>query len=227
MLKLTFLLLCALAVAVAGHVPVSAARPEERRREADRPQKVDRPDPGAATDPAVKAATSQDKSATFADDVSETEKFVRENSPNRYKGMKQGKLKPGPVMVSRFREMRNLQAEDKVLYDIRVEQMKQEDEIFPVISRVRENPSDPAARAQLHELVGKLVDLRKREHDYRIKKLEDLLKAEVTKRDKLVNREEAIRKREEDELKHNGNLFGPGAGNLRREQFELAPDAGK
>ena len=228
-LTLAFLLLSVLMVAFAGSARLMAARPEERRREADRPEKTDRldkPDPTTSADPAVKGAASQDK-ATFAADVAETEKFISENSPNRYRKMK-GKFKPGPLMVARFREMRALKAEDQALYDIRVEEMKQEDVIFPLVSALRQSPGDAATKTALHDEVGKLIDLRAREHDYRIKKLEELLSAEKKKRENLRNREAAISKREQDEQQHNGNLFAPGAKNVGREQSELSPsDAGQ
>ena len=212
---------------LSGSARPAMARPEERHvdHSVDASQPVDPVSDGSnvanlSLTPGKGAAAV---GAAEGDPVEETRKFIETYSPNRAKHMKYrggGKFKPGAAMVSRFLEMRALKNEDQALYEIRVKEMWQEDVIFSLLNK---NLRDPANKTQLDTEVGKLIDLRLEENKQRIAKLQALLEEEQEKQKQLANREEAIAKREKLELRQNGPLFAPGAGNLRREQSEIPP----
>jgi hypothetical protein len=187
----------------------------------DRPAQAAREKP-ERSEPAPANADSKSNAAIVNADVDETANFIKQNSPNRFKAMKN--KRPGPLMVARYIEMRNLKAEDETLYNLRVEEMKQEDVIFPLVSKYLANRTDPAAKDELDKQVGELIKLRIKEHEHRIARLNELLSAEEKKLSEL-QKPNAVQRRENTEILQNegGNRPGRALGGARHEDHDVTP----
>ncbi len=136
--------------------------------------------------------------------------FMREYSPRRLaaiesmprEGGMQGSLRR--FLFARWRNLQGIREEDPTVYEMRVQRLKAEDDIWGLIFDWKKGdeitPSN-ALRKELRQRVGVLVDLGVRERQHRIERLEKLLASEREKveADKQ-NREAIIDERVEAEL---------------------------
>jgi len=219
--KWALVLACALPV-VAVARPADAPRTEDRHRDADRSTPDNASDPGSAakTDAGPDHQAKSPGSFT-AEEREETETFLATNSPRRWNALKSRGIRVNRFMVARYLELRRLQADDSDLYNIRLQEIKADDEIF---GQARLAASDPAAKERLHNAVAALVDLRVQEQVLRIKKLNELLHAEQDKLDRMnKNRDKIIERHEQDAKK--GPLFGPASTDVDRDRIEAGPSS--
>jgi hypothetical protein len=122
--------------------------------------------------------------------VKEMEDFIRVNSPNRFQAYQNFNAGADPMgnmhdrlqhaLVRGYLELRML-SEDSEIYDLKLQQIKAQDDIFGIVADMRKSGSRSAssqARAKLRRLEENLREVRKQEATLRVQRLSDALERE-------------------------------------------------
>src|SRR5437588_8463342 len=106
---------------------------------------------------------------------------MSENSPQRFKVLQQlGKDNPRYQRIKdftyfRFRMLQNFKADDPALYQLRVNRLRIEDDIFGLVKDTK--PDEQLAnetKDKLREKIGALVDLGIKEREHRVERLQKM-----------------------------------------------------
>lgn len=110
--------------------------------------------------------------------------FMRQYAPNRWMAMEAlpeaGTVRRGVMIyvVARWRHLEMLREEDPSLYEIKVQQLAVEDDIYGLLARTHSPAEREPLRKTLHGKVTELVRLGLAERQQRIQRLRESLKAE-------------------------------------------------
>ena len=111
-------------------------------------------------------------------------KFMAENSPNRWKAI-ESLPGHGPmhrvlmnVVVARWRSLESARTADPKLYDIKLSELKVEDEVYGLLAGTQSAADREPLRQKLTEASKQLIDLNMEERQHRIDRLRQLLKGE-------------------------------------------------
>lgn len=125
--------------------------------------------------------------------------MMAEISPNGFKVFEQ--LDPKSDRYRRFRDITYFhyrmllwsRSEDPALYQVRVDRLKLEDQIFGMVKNIKPDEAPPPEMlAQLQTKVGELVDLNARERQVRIERMEKMVANEKQKLQTDVDRRNEI-----------------------------------
>jgi hypothetical protein len=155
---------------------VKTERPRLGRIDGQRPNQYWRDRAAATTKPS-------------ADELSEVDDFMKENSPKRW-----GKIQDMPdkrkdnimqFVVQRYRMLQDLKRNDEDMYNLRVKRLKIEDEIFDLGWDLKNskngdqnNAQLESTRKELRKTVRALVDNRIEEHRLRLKQWQEKMDEE-------------------------------------------------
>jgi len=129
----------------------------------------------------------RDEPAPTEADLRDTEQFLKDNLPSRYKlfselnqdsPMRRNVLR---FFFGRYRMLMKFKDQDNEMYDQLLAEAKLEDEAIALVQGIRNH--DPAAESQLREKAGQLVQLSIDTRKARIERLEQALK---TQKDELA-----------------------------------------
>jgi hypothetical protein len=162
----------------------------------------------SVTPPSPRASTSEHS-------LSEAEHFLQRHAPNRFKAYnaRVAVKNSGPLiraaLAKRYGQLRNLQAQDSDLYNLRVQQMENEDQIFGLHLRLARagkrsgTENLDGLKTQLRQHIRQGVRLRVQEIQHRIVKLQQLLKEQQNKLKNLQNEDRIVENRLRRELQPN------------------------
>jgi hypothetical protein len=118
-------------------------------------------------------------------DIEEARIFMRENAPNRWQAVEslpdEGSSLRRNVMgfvVARYRMLQGMKEEDPKLYDIKVKQLRVEDELYGMLANTNTPEQRTAMKPELTTAAKKLVELTLQEREQRIAKLKDIVTRE-------------------------------------------------
>jgi hypothetical protein len=134
-----------------------------------------RPARGEPTTQQTKQQEFLSKFVPTEQEISDTTEFIKANSPNHYQAMTSKKVQVNKFMVRLFLDMQRLKTDDPPLWELRLKEIQKVDEMFPVVRKLRMDPQDDVAHSELTALATELVDLRVKEAEHRIARLQDAL----------------------------------------------------
>jgi hypothetical protein len=158
----------------------------------------------------------------------EAEAFAEKNSPNRYHAFKRfAEASNNQENTTRMRmsivrgllEMQALGREDNELYDMKLEEMRLDDQIFGAVAeyRKRVQNGEQVSRADLRDQIKpqfkELLALRVKQAEHRIKKMETALADEQSRLERLKKvSDEGLSARLEQEIESGGVFTSRGFG---------------
>ena len=117
-------------------------------------------------------------------DIEDASTFMQEHAPNRWRLIQnlpeEGAIRRGVMgyMVARYKSLLNIREEDSKLYELKLNQLKTEDDIFGIVSSAHTTEDRQKHSIQITESVRKMVDLNITEREMRIERLKTSLAAE-------------------------------------------------
>lgn len=186
--KLAACLTGALLVGALAEIPIQPAGAQENQSTAARPR----------NNKAAKPATAP----PTAEEEAKTAQFMEQYAPERFKVFKASREGPakkqfGQFLINRWRRLEELRTRQPDLYQVRVEAIRLDDDIFSICRQMKKaNTADMQKLLPvLHTKVADLFDNGLKERKIRIAQLEaqlknqtDLLEADSSRRDELIAR---------------------------------------
>jgi hypothetical protein len=171
-----------------------------------------------------------------AEQIKKAEDFLQTYSRHRYQAYKEliaERPRPGiqRAMVNGYIELYLLQYQDSELYQMKLDELALEDQIFGMITDARNSP-EKVDQQQLHDdlrpVFQKLIDKRKQESNRRIKRMQDAVDNEKKRLDKLQTIDEArLDERIDQEIASGSRLpLGIVGGGPNSRDLQGGPDRG-
>ena len=177
-----------------------------------------------ATRPDAARAEALARFAPTEQDIKDAAEFLQTTCPNHWKVMEKRNVNVNRFMVMRFLELRRLKSEDPALYALRMDEMRMEDEIFPLVQQLHGDPQNQSIRDQVRKASANLLDLRIKECERRVAKLNEAIATEQKVVDMLHGPEGLTHMMTEEMNKANNLLGPPGGGPGPRREHATKPE---
>lgn len=150
-------------------------------------------------------------------DVAAATDFIRENAPNRWRALEslpeEGGMRRGVLLyaLARYRNIQAVKQDDEQLYQIKLKQLRTEDELYGILTSLQTPEERQAEQSRITTATRALVDLELAERQRRLDRMREALKREEQS---LASDREHVAEITE---RKSSALINQGTGALRRE----------